>query len=57
MVVKGVPKIGKNGKISTVQLSLIVMTAVGLKNHVTIRLIYCQVQNGTDGFPYCLLLG
>ena len=36
MVVKGVPKIGKNGKVSTVQLSLIVMTAVGLKNHVTI---------------------
>ncbi|MGE7183253.1 GerAB/ArcD/ProY family transporter [Peribacillus sp. NPDC006672] len=26
----------KNGKISTVQLSLIMMTAVGLKNHVTI---------------------
>ncbi|MFB7641090.1 GerAB/ArcD/ProY family transporter [Peribacillus butanolivorans] len=26
----------KNGKISTVQLSLIVMTAIGLKNHVTI---------------------
>ncbi|MCK1984284.1 MULTISPECIES: GerAB/ArcD/ProY family transporter [Peribacillus] len=26
----------KNGKVSTVQLSLIVMTAVGLKNHVTI---------------------
>ncbi|MFJ7829720.1 endospore germination permease [Peribacillus sp. NPDC097284] len=26
----------KNGKISTVQLSLIIMTAVGLKNHVTI---------------------
>ncbi|WP_352921949.1 GerAB/ArcD/ProY family transporter [Peribacillus simplex] len=26
----------KSGKISTVQLSLIVMTAVGLKNHVTI---------------------
>ncbi|MGG4267295.1 GerAB/ArcD/ProY family transporter [Peribacillus simplex] len=26
----------KNGKISTVQLSLIILTAVGLKNHVTI---------------------
>jgi spore germination protein (amino acid permease) len=37
MAVKGgAPKMKKSGKISTVQLSLIVITAVGLKNHVTI---------------------